>query len=871
MPPTRQLAAIMFADIIGFTAIMQDDESLAMTLRDKFKTKLESELLIHKGRLIKFSGDGALCSFESASESVRAAIAVQTSMQQQIRVPLRIGIHQADIIFEDADVHGDGVNIASRLESLAVEGSIFISAKVYDDIKNQKDIQTVSLGKYVLKNVKEPVEIFAVSNPGLQIPGNKKLEGKAAKFIEYNKTSKGRMIKLAKLLSVVIVLAAAGFFILQPWFRKQHARSELLPQIQKLVNDNFRPPTQAFDLATEVKKIIPDDAALSKLWPVVSTTISIQTEPEGAEVFWKDYKTPDTTWRTAGTTPLKDVAFPRSYLRMEIRKQGYQTIEYAGPWAFARLGADIKYLKLDAAGSLPPNMVRIPKKTTDMNIIGLEKYGPREVPEFLMDKYEVTNKQFKAFMDAGGYSNKTYWNYPVYLDGKTISIETAWAQFIDKTGRQGPANWEAGTYADGQEDYPVTGVSWYEASAFANYSKKQLPTVFHWGAVAEPSRTEFIVPLSNFNGKSSTAVGSMPGYNSFGIYDLAGNAREWCFNESADPGQHFILGGGFNDPTYAFNDSFTQNAMDRSPANGFRCIKEILNDTAIMALSKPVSVEFRDYKKEKPVDDKIFDIILRQYAYDKTPLNAHIDSTLQGEFYTLERITFDAAYNNERMMAYLFLPKNFQPPFQTVLFFGGSGDIYKKKFDIENGLWGIDFIVKSGRALVLPIYKGTNERHDDLKSDLQDETVFYKDHVIMWAKDIGRTIDYLETRSEIQKDKIAFLGWSWGGFTGGIMPAVEKRFKAIALNVGGMAMQKALPEADQINFLPRIKQPILMMNGEHDMFFPLETAQKPMFNFLGTPAADKKIIIYKSGHQVPRTEFVKETLAWYDKYLGPVK
>jgi len=158
-----------------------------------------------------------------------------------------------------------------------------------------------------------------------------------------------------------------------------------------------------------------------------------------------------------------------------------------------------------------------------------------------------------------------------------------------------------------------------------------------------------------------------------------------------------------------------------------------------------------------------------------------------------------------------------------------------------------------------------------LKSDLQDESVFYKDHVVMWRKDIGRTIDYLETRKEIQKDKIAFLGWSWGGFMGGIMPAVETRLKAVVLNVGGMEMNKALPEADQINFLPRIKQPILMLNGEHDMFFPLETSQKPMFDFLGTPVADKKIIVYKSGHQVPRTEFVKETLRWYDKYLGPVK
>jgi len=871
MPPTRQLAAIMFADIMGFTAIMQDDESLAMKLREKLKSALEDQAVLHKGKIIKLSGDGALCSFGSAGESVRAAMAVQLAMQQDLTVPLRIGIHQADVIFEEGDVHGDGVNIASRLESMAVSGSIFVSAKVYDDIKNQKDIQTVSLGKYVLKNVKEPVEIYAISNPGLQVPLKKKLEGKATRYVEFNKSSKGRMIQLTKLVSVIAVLGAAGFFVLQPWVKKQYVRSELLPAIEKLVNDNFRPPTRAFDLAVEAKKIIPGDSALNKIWPTVATTISVETIPAGAEVFWKDYKTPDTAWRSAGITPLKNVAFPRSYLRMEIRKKGYQTIEYAGPWAFGRLGADLKYLKLDPAGILPPNMVRIPKRTTDMYIVGLEKYGPREVGEFLMDKYEVSNKQFKAFMDAGGYSNKAYWNYPVYSGGKTIPLAAALMQFTDKTGRQGPANWEAGTYPDGQEDYPVTGVSWYEAAAFASYSKKQLPTVFHWGAVAEPSRTEFIVPLSNFNGKSATPVGSMPGYNTFGIYDLAGNAREWCFNASEDPGQHFILGGGWNDPTYAFNDSYTQAALDRSIANGFRCIKELPGDTGMAGLIKPVSIEFRDYTKEKPVDDKTFDIILRQYAYDKSALNARVDSIIQGEFYTLERISFDAAYNNERMMAYLYLPKNFQAPFQTILFFGGSGDIYKKKFDVENGLWGIDFIVKSGRALVLPIYKGTNERHDDLKSDLQDESVFYKDHVVMWRKDIGRTIDYLETRKEIQKDKIAFLGWSWGGFMGGIMPAVETRLKAVVLNVGGMEMNKALPEADQINFLPRIKQPILMLNGEHDMFFPLETSQRPMFDFLGTPVTDKKIIVYKSGHQVPRTEFVKETLRWYDKYLGPVK
>lgn len=172
---------------------------------------------------------------------------------------------------------------------------------------------------------------------------------------------------------------------------------------------------------------------------------------------------------------------------------------------------------------------------------------------------------------------------------------------------------------------------------------------------------------------------------------------------------------------------------------------------------------------------------------------------------------------------------------------------------------------------MIPIYKGTNERHDELKSDLPDETVFYKDHLIMWRKDIGRSIDYLETRKDIQVDKLGYLGWSWGGYMGGIMPAIEKRIKVVVLNLGGMVMNKSLPEADQLNYLPRVTQPVLMLNGKHDMFFPVETSQEPMFNYLGSSIKDKKRIVYEVGHLVPRTDFVKETLLWFDKYLGIVK
>lgn len=155
---------------------------MALRFRDKLKQKLISEVDLYGGKIIKWMGDGVICCFDRANACVRSALALQLHMQQNPKVPVRIGIHQADIIFEDADVHGDGVNIASRLESLAIPGSIFISAKVYDDIKNLSDIQSVSLGKYLLKNVREPVEIFAISNAGLQVPLNKKLEGKGIKY-----------------------------------------------------------------------------------------------------------------------------------------------------------------------------------------------------------------------------------------------------------------------------------------------------------------------------------------------------------------------------------------------------------------------------------------------------------------------------------------------------------------------------------------------------------------------------------------------------------------------------------------------------------------------------------------------------------------
>ena len=866
MSSSRRLAAIMFADIAGYTSLMENDEVLAMKYREKMKQKLEAEALLHNGKIIKWMGDGVLCSFSSAIESVRVALALQSTMQQEPEVPVRIGIHQADVIFEESDVHGDGVNIASRLESMAIPGSIFISAKVFDDIKNQKEIQTISLGKYLLKNVKEPVEIFAISNPGLKVPVRKKLEGKGIKYVSA-RISIGKKTFLFRTVFVLLILFLAGYLIIPPIIKKQYARTELLPAIQNLAEENFLVSTKAFDLAKEAEKYIPGDSALINLWPRIAWPISFVTNPASADVYWKDYHDTTENWKHLGKTPLKDIWIPKGFTRIKIEKKGFATI-LSPPTLFV---SELN-LKLDSMTSIPKNMVRVYSAKSDMLIVGLEQHNGKEVNDFFIDRYEVTNKEFKLFVDAGGYNNKTYWDQPVYLDAKEISWEQAMALFHDKTGKPGPAEWEVGAYPPGMDDHPVTGISWYEAMAYAKFISKTLPTVYHWSLIANTINTWGIIPKSNINAKGTVPVGSSDGISYWGVQDIAGNAREWCLNENEKSGWHYILGGGWNDPTYAFNDGHAEPATNRSLSNGFRCMKILPGDTTYRRLSHKVEFAFRDYQHEKPVNDETFKVFLRQFVYDHSPLNSEAMIIADSNFFKVEKITMDAAYDKEKLEAYLFLPKNVSAPFQTILFYPGSGVINLKKFDYrQEMLFVIDFLLKSGRAVCYPVLKGTFERGDNLRSDLPTETAFYKEHVISWSQDISRTLDYLQTRKDIVPNQFGYFGFSWGSAMGPVMCATEPRFQAAVYHVGGLMMQRSFPETDVLNFLPRVKIPVLMLNGKNDTFFPLETSQKPMFKLLGTDEKDKKFIVYEGGHLVPRSELIKESLAWLDKYLGPVK
>jgi len=162
----------------GYTALMQQNEQLAKDKLRRLKEVLETSVSLYHGKILQNYGDGSLSIFKSAVDGVNCAVEIQQSLQQEPRVELRIGIHSGDISIEDEVIYGDGVNLASRIESLAVPGSIFISEKVFDEIKNQANITALEMGYFELKNVIKPVRIFAIDNKGLVVPNRSALKGK---------------------------------------------------------------------------------------------------------------------------------------------------------------------------------------------------------------------------------------------------------------------------------------------------------------------------------------------------------------------------------------------------------------------------------------------------------------------------------------------------------------------------------------------------------------------------------------------------------------------------------------------------------------------------------------------------------------------
>jgi class 3 adenylate cyclase len=213
MPQTRQLAAIMFTDIVGYTALMGEDEQRAFELLRKNRGLQKPLIERYNGQWIKELGDGVLTSFPNVTDAVLCATEIQRICNEKGDYKLRIGIHLGEVVFEDGDVFGDGVNIASRLQTLAPVGGIWISETVHQNVFNKKEIRTRFVREEVLKNVKEPIRVYEVGTEDAVLPFDSPFPAKKILPVKKPLTNVDNRKPLLLTSAVVLLLAVVGFWL----------------------------------------------------------------------------------------------------------------------------------------------------------------------------------------------------------------------------------------------------------------------------------------------------------------------------------------------------------------------------------------------------------------------------------------------------------------------------------------------------------------------------------------------------------------------------------------------------------------------------------------------------------------------------------
>jgi DNA-binding winged helix-turn-helix (wHTH) protein/dienelactone hydrolase len=739
-----------------------------------------------------------------------------------------------------------------------------------DDARSPHYIQTVSRIGYRFVGSVEIREVPTALTADARVGSDDALQLSSAPATVFTEARRrwrtGRWLVIASAIAIALL---TGWWI-RTRERMHWARATATPEIERLLEVGEYPKAAA--LALRAHAVLPDDVTIRNLWVRATGEVSLNSDPAGAEVFYRPYHGDPGLWTLLGRTPVSKVRVPQDSYVWRVTKPGFAVETFIANAPGTVLPGEVKIfditLKLHPQGQVPPEMVPVGGDWSGMTYPLLGSPDVK-LDDFLIDRHEVTNEEYQKFVDAGGYTRPELWKQPFVKDGRTIAWDQAMALFHDSTGRPGPATWEAGHFPTGRGNHPVAGVSWYEATAYAEFVSKSLPTAYHWMLASQADdNTPLIASGGNFGLDGTQVVGVGGTLSGWGTTDMAGNVKEWCLNEGRD-GKRLILGGGFGEPDYMFNFTDAQSPWDRHANFGFRCMRHLSEPN--LAAQQRVESNTRDFWNEKPAPDEIFNAYRELYAYDKDPLNARVEQVEVTERAKRERVSFDAAYGHERVTAYVFLPRQTQPPWQTVVFFPGAMATLTDALDLASVENAYDFILKSGRAIVVPIYKGTYQRRDGFIPG-RNKPAFFRDHAIAWSKDLGRTLDYLETRRDFDTTKMAYLGFSLGGAEAPVLLAIEKRFKAAVLLSAGFQLRRDLPEVDGINFDPRVTTPTLVLNGRYDDDFPVELSQRPLFQFMGTPPKDKKLVIYEGGHGVfPRPAAVREVLDWLDRYLGPLR
>ncbi len=642
--------------------------------------------------------------------------------------------------------------------------------------------------------------------------------------------------------------------------RETWARQTAMPAIKQLIEDEHW--VRAFLLAREVRQVLPSDPAFQELWDSFTVTVSFDLKPEGTRVLIRDWDATDEAWFEVGETPLVDITLPNGGMRFRYVKEGYLARE------FDRTFPD--FLRWDGAISMKPDP-GLPRDMVFIDSVQASGWNdlPTDLGDFLIDRYEVSNGEFQKFVDAGGYEDPKFWGHlDFHLEGRRLSWEEAMQQFRDVTGAAGPAAWRDGHFPESRQDYPVRGVSWFEAAAYARFVGKSLPTIYHWRWAADGAAGHTIA-LSNFSGHGPAPRGAHQGIGRFDVYDLGGNVEEWCWN-SDGAARRCLRGGAWNDAGYQLLQVGVASPWNRAETYGFRCVRYLGEGApaAVAAAPWKPKLPHLDASRRVPIES-----LASWYVYETNlalapqPVEAKDEPSPD---YRHEIVSIAAAYNEERFDVHLYFPREPKKRYETILFVPGAVSWLTRRFAPTGIDWELlPRLTQEGRLVCFPVCKGMYERGSGQFS-IPQGTVQSRDAVVWAVKDVARTLDYLRTREDIDPDRIFYLGYSLGTMIG--MPVLTfKPGLRGAILVSGGYPPKELNEVQQVynpfHFTPRVTLPVLMITGGLDSLLPHQSVQLPFFEDLGSK--NKKFVELDCGHNPPTDDVMRAVDPWLRDLSGP--
>jgi formylglycine-generating enzyme required for sulfatase activity/DNA-binding winged helix-turn-helix (wHTH) protein/dienelactone hydrolase len=697
--------------------------------------------------------------------------------------------------------------------------------------------------------------------------------------------------------AAVAVVAAAAFYVAEMRARERAQQANVLAQISSLVGKDQYGAAFALAWPLSHSESTRANADFAELWRQIVVPMKPLVVQDGASVSFKAYDDPDGAWIDAGTTPLqKWIDAPRGALRLKISKQGLRTGEFVvavpGPSVQTQQPRKFPFdrpsvpLELVAENRIPADMVYVPHTDVPVylsgwstNLLGSDRH---DIPAFAIARTEVTNREFKEFIDAGGYENQQYWqDLNFRYRGESLSWQQARQLFVDSTGRPGPAGWQLSTYLRGQDDLPVVGISWYEAVAYARFRKQMLPTIHHWMRAAfTPYDPMFptaaaITKQSRFFTDGPESARTEHGLGPWGTYHMAGNAREWVWNFAGDDA--VALGSGWTEYASNFARVYTTDPMARLPDHGLRLMRTLDDAPLDPALLEPIKlVRDTPFANRAPVSDDAFAAMRFQFTTPRVaPTDVKVKQVDESPLWIAEEVTLTFAAQ-EATTLYVVRPKVHKGPLQPIVYSGVGDCCYMKRpnRDVLEQMQIAGFIVNSGRALVMPIWAGGYERYSLEPRETAEAMDRERRVALLWQHDLSTTIDYLATRKDMDVQKIGYFGVSRGAsFAGVINLALEPRVRAAVLASGGIWIHSPLhPMIDLINYAPRITLPVLMLSGRYDHIYPYEESQKRTFDLLGTAAGKKQQIAYDTGHfTLPQNRVAADVTDWFDRYLGAAR